>query len=334
MDKELEDLSYIIAKDLSEETLNILKKDLKSQKKLIKEIYKQLNGISESKKNNQNYTFILKNAYKVIMAAREFFTNEQITYRIYYSSSAGDKSISKKVDIYELNEDEILNLAFAEGTTLRLRGSFTKALKNAEHNLEREAIFEKHWQDIFNQLVRARWSKQAVYHVSRNIYIKYHKQNPNLKNSANQRYATFNRGNLYESFDATSEDIYSKTDNILEQINSLYNQNRMLFEKKYFGQYLKHDTIKGFQTGDVGLVQIKARRAQIIEISTLKKYLKEILDILELSDNQINQEKIIQKIKENFTNPEIKELEPELEKHIIEIAEKTLLKNIEKTLTN
>ena len=318
---ELQDLSTILSTALSEESVNLLKTDLLSQKNLIKELYDQLNAITAvNGKIDKSYTVLLQNSYRAIMAAREFFTKEIITYRVYYSTSNAASSINKGVGIYELSEEDILNLTSLEGTTLRLKATFTKALQNASKNSEREAIFDKHWNDMFIQLVKADWSKQTVYHPIQPTYLKYYKMNPGLTHSSG-RYATFNRGNLYESFDATAEDVYSKIQNIKEQINSLYNQNAIGFEKKFFGQYLKHDQVKGFQTGDIGLTQLKARHAQIIEMATLKSYLKDILDILNTAGDLRNKDTLVQKIKTIFTDPEMNELSPALDKHISDIAD-------------
>ena len=76
------------------------------------------------------------------MAARQFFTNESIGYRVYYSSSNNASSLGKSVKIFELTEEDILNITTLEGTALRLKSTFTKALDNASRNSEREAIFD------------------------------------------------------------------------------------------------------------------------------------------------------------------------------------------------
>ena len=326
MDNNFVDLSEKIAETFTQDTIELLKTQLFSQKKLIKEIYDQLNSITAiNGKIDKSYTVLIQNAYRVIMAAREYFTGENIGYRIYYASSNSELSFSKPVSIYNLNEEDILNLTTLEGTALRLKSTFTEALKEKEHNQEREAIFEKHWNDVFNQLKKSKYTKQTTYYVIKPTYLKYYKQNPSLTHSSG-RYATFNRGNLYEAFDATSQDVYSEIENIKESIDSLYNEKYIHFEQKYFGQYLKHDQVKGFQTGDVGLIQIKARRAQLIEIGTLKKYLRDILNILDTSNNSINGIKLKQKIKELFTDPEINNVDEVLEKHIDKIIEDLVLK--------
>ncbi len=324
MNQELQDLSLIVSTAFTEETMIALKSDLISQKNLLQTLYNQLNSITViNGKINKSYTILLQNAYRAIMAAREFFTNESIGYRIYYSSSNASSSLGKSVGIFELKEEDILNLTTIEGTSLRLKATFTKALDNASRNTEREAIFDKHWNDMFSQLIRANWSKQVVYHVIKPTYLKYSGINPGLTHSSG-RYATFNRGNLYESFDATAEDVYSNITNIKETIDSLYDQNAIRFEKKYFGQYLKHDQVKGFQTGDVGLTQLKARHAQIIEMATLKNYLKDIIDILNLASGLNDKQKLIEKIKKIFTNPEMEQLDSALENHIVKIADDLL----------
>lgn len=316
MDLELQNLSQIVCNTFSEETMISLKTDLLSQKKLLKNLYNQLDSITIANgKIDKQYTVILQNAYRAIMAAREFFTKETIQYRIYYSSSNSVSSINKNVSIFELTEEDILNLTTLEGTALRLKSSFTKALNNKNHNDEREAIFDKHWNDIFSQMVQAEWTKQTVYRVTESIYLKY-KKNKGLTDSSGKRYATFNRGNLYESFDATAEDVYKNINDVKNSINSLYNKTALRFEKKYFGQYLKHDQVKGFQTGDIGLIQLKARRAQLIELSTLKNYLAEIINILDLSANLNNKQKLTKKVKTLFTDPEIKKLKPTVQQQI------------------
>ena len=322
MNKELQEISQLAATALTENTITLLKTDLISQKNLLQVLYNQLNAITVvNGKIDKSYTVLLQNAYRAIMAARQFFTNESIGYRIYYSSSNNASSLGKSVKIFELTEEDILNITTLEGSTLRLKSTFTKALDNASRNSEREAIFDQHWNDMFSQLVQAEWTKQTAYRVIKPTYLKYSKMNPGLKGKSGKGYAAFNRGNLYESFDATAEDIYSNIVDIRESINSLYNKNAVLFEKKYFGQYLKHDQIKGFQTGDVGLVQLKARRAQIIEMTTLKSYLRDIIELLNTTEKLSDKQKLVEKIKTMFTDPEIEQLDPILEKHISKIAD-------------
>jgi hypothetical protein len=130
-----------------------------------------------------------------------------IDYRIYYATNAESSSIMKNVSVYHLTEEEILNLVTIDGTSLRLNSSFTEAIKNREHDKQREAIFDKHWIDIFKGLEESFTTKQTAYVVKKHIYNQYSAINKHLGETVNDR-VSFNRGNLYESFDATATDVY------------------------------------------------------------------------------------------------------------------------------
>lgn len=295
-----------------------MKKDLFQFQQLIENVYNELLIFSNNNKTNKVPVQLLRNAYRIIMTTRFFFTGEEIVYRIYYAINNSANSLNKKVKVYNLTEEEILNLTSREGTSLRLKASFTKALNNKNHNLEREAIFEKHWNDIWIGLEKANWSKQIVYHVHKDIFQRYYSRNHSLYNIKNKRYTTFNRGNLYEAFDATAEDVYKS--GYTETVPKYQSQ---LFHGKYFGTYLTHDQIKGFQTGDVGLTQIKARHAALMEMRTLTIYLREILDILK-NTNNLFQDQLKEKIKELFTDPTMIDLDFQVEQTINSKTEELL----------
>ena len=313
-DSALQDISRQLSEDFTEETINQLKQDLFKQKNLVQEIYNTLLALEKPGKTDLS---LLRNAYRSIMAARNFFTGEEIDYRIYYSSS-DDDNFFKNVGIYTLSEQEVLNLTYVEGNSLRLKNTFDEALEIAHQNTEREEIFRHHWLNIVVGFVQAEWSVQTVYRVHKRIYDEYIGRNPQLWNTKYKRYNTFNRGNIYEAFEATAQDVYNPQDG---QDKFIYKSE--LFRDKYFGTYLKHDVVKGFQTGDVDLIQIKARSAALIEVKTLKIYLKQILDIL--NSNNLSKKQLKAEIRKLFTDPEIEELDEALNQYIDKKVDDLLL---------
>ena len=147
--------------------------------------------------------------------------------------------------------------------------------------------------------------------MRKHIFEKYAKKNPGLRSKKDPDvYSAFNRGNLYESFDATSQDVYGDIEKELVQIKLLP------FRNKYFGKYLTHDQIKGFQSGDIGLTQLKARHAQIMETATLKIYLNNLLELFNMAEQGGSREILFGRIKDMFTDPSVKKIDKPLTEYI------------------
>ena len=308
-DESLDAIFNDITKDFSIDSINLIKQDLIKYKQVFIDLLAGLEFVSGTKVDHAS---IMRNAYRVIMAAREYFTGQEpIVYRIYYAANNRSSSFNKNVGIYELTEEELLNLTTKEGSALRLKASFTKALEERMKQTEREAIFDNHWMTVYNGLQEVK-AKQTAYVVHKFIFEMYYQKNPGLylvDSEYPYKYATFNRGNIYESFDATVEVLYK------DKVKSV---GENMFQDRYFGVELRHDQVKGFQTGDIGSYQLKARHAQLIEANTLKLYLKDI--ILILSDSNLTSDKIYEIIKKDFTDPEKESLDPALNEHIEQIS--------------
>ena len=304
-----------ITKDFSEDSVKLIKDDLIKYRQVFVDLLEGLEFVSGTKKDNAS---IMRNAYRLIMAAREYFTGQEpIIYRIYYATNNKASSFHKSVGIYELTEEQLLDLTTKEGSALRLKASFTKALEEKMRQAEREQIFDQHWETIYNGLVEVK-ARQTAYRVHKFIFDMYYLKNPGLYLvDQPYKYATFNRGNIYESFDATVEALYQDRTSAIQDSK---------FQDRYFGVELRHDQVKGFQTGDIGSYQLKARHAQLIEANTLKLYLKDIISIL--SDNTLSSDKIYSIIKKNFTDPEKDSLDPDVEKHIEEISMNLVKENL------
>ena len=137
----LSEVSVDITKDLSEDTIALLHTDLNLLRQNIKQAKDALDSLAPQGSIIQkgiSTDAVLKNAYRLIMISREYFTGQVIKYRIYYAMTGNEKSFSQNVGVYDLTEEEILNLTTREGNALRLKASFAKALQNTEKNVQRE----------------------------------------------------------------------------------------------------------------------------------------------------------------------------------------------------
>ena len=309
MNLSVEDISNNISEYFSEETFQFIKNNFLKMKQLLLNLKNSLDtNPSED---------IMKNAYRIIMIAREFFTGEEIFYRIYYALNDNKTSFNKPVSIYELTEQDILNIVYKEGEQLRIKSSFSEMLKNKKNIVDREKIFEKHWNDLYTGFAEVDYKGSTYYRVHKFIMEKYELQNSFLRKKDNT-YQIFNRGNIYESFDITIDDVYKKYLPIINEdvsnIENIYNRRKNIMKDKYFGVYLKKDSIGGFNIGDNNLAQLKARKATLIKIASLKQYLLILLKIFD--SNNINKKKIKEIIRKNFTNPELKKLTPDLNNFI------------------
>ena len=297
-------ISKTLAKILSKDSISITSQNIKTMQNIIQRLINIL--IKGKLENRKQFEIKLKQSYATVMAFRQYFTNEIISYRIYYEFEDGQGQTGIKV--YDLTEQEILQMAYRSDTALRLQRDLNAALKNKETNEIRNQIIQRHWNNIQRGLQPiTNKGGQINYQVTNDIYNRYKHMNADgLTNKAKGGLQIFNKGHLFEAFEKTTSDLYQSS-NLVPEIQ---------FENKYFGTYLKRDTVKGFQTGDLDLIQIKARGAQLMEANTLISYLQSIKLILEEMLHSGNTENVSNMIKAQFTDPTLESLSPELENFI------------------
>lgn len=302
-------ISKTLAKILSKDSISITSQNIKTMQNIIQRL---INTLTKGKlENRKQFEIKLKQSYATVMAFRQYFTNEIISYRIYYEFEDGQGQTGIKV--YDLTEQEILQMAYRSDTALRLQRDLNAALKNKETNETRNQIIQRHWNNIQHGLQPIiNKGGQINYQVTNDIYNRYKHMNADgLTNKAKGGLQVFNKGHLFEALEKTTSDLYQSS-NLVSEIQ---------FENKYFGTYLKRDTVKGFQTGDLNLIQIKARGAQLMEANTLINYLQSIKLILEEMLHNNNTENVSNMIKAQFTDPTLESLSPELENFIYNKAD-------------
>lgn len=244
--------------------------------------------------SNENKELYLKEAYKKIMEFRTYLLgqNNAIQYRLYIK---GDKNEDlTDVQIVNINEQQLMTVVNRDRTSLRLKQNLD-AVKDEQYNdFKRQQVFNKHMGNIARGLEHPSRSS-TNYVVTQDVIKRYataHKTGadgnalaiglPNLAYQEDTKTGKsaytlklFNRGWIYQAFDATVEDFD-------EQKRDLEIITLDEFHKKYFTESLNYDNVVGFKGGDVGLAQIKANMAALMSKTTLVKYLKIIQDALNM----------------------------------------------------
>lgn len=277
--------------NFAEETLSLIDIDLSHYKRDIDEILGKLKRWN-SRLSSSNKELYLKEAYQKIMEFRTYLLGKEneIQYRLYIRGDNGDDLTD--VQIVNLNEKQLMTIVNRDRTSLRLKQNLD-AVKNEQYNdFKRQQIFNKHMGNISTGLEHPSRSPNN-YVVTQDVikrYAKIHKRDvdgnllaiglPNLayqddttKGKSAYTLKLFNRGWIYQAFDATVEDFDANGQNL--EIVTLDD-----FHKKYFTDSLNYDNVVGFKGGDVGLAQIKANAAALMSKTTLVKYLTIIQDAL------------------------------------------------------
>lgn len=282
----------------SQETLqnmaNYLKKYHIDIKKLIEDL-NQWNGLTSYNKKEK-----LQNAYFKIMEFRSYIlgSHNQIQYRLYVNTDEQDLS---KVQIVNINEQNLLNIITRDRTSLRLKQNLNNIIQDFQKDTYRQMIFERHMKNILNDFdaIEKTTKKQITYKLyvvnQENVIDKYGgKRSENLSHLVYQNTAStsgkkrgpfaytlkvFNRGWIYQAFDSTLNIFQERKHEDIEK--DMQNN----FHKIYFTQALKYDNTVGFKGGDVNITQIKANSASLMSKTTILKYLKIIDNILSFKTN-------------------------------------------------
>lgn len=268
--------------------------DILSWRNNIQTLRKQLEMAKAGNKNARtNLTPMMRTAYAFVMNFRTALlgSSEEISYRLYVRGED-----INTVRVYNLKEKDFLKYVERSGNSLRLKRSLD-AIDASYQDKRAEKLFEMHFANISNSLR----------HVSGNNFVAPIDKVSDITTQYNghlywQKSATkkgphpytpkkFNRGWIYQAFEATIQKLYETGE---EQITPEQ------FRKEYFLHQLKFDNVVGFKGGDVGLNQIKSNMANLIDITTLIKYLLIIEDILNPAEYN-NVTLLKQKILQEFT---------------------------------
>lgn len=234
---------------------------------------------AKEKTNRSNLTSNMKIAYATIMKIRTLLLGETsiINYRLYIRGEGIDK-----VRVVDLKEDQLMSLVERSGNSLRLKRVFGE-IDSKYNNMEVQQLFDQHFKNI----------KNSLKHISDNNYVvpfnrvkdiistRVGQSNLYWQNDQGGRGKSaytpkfFNRGWIYQAFDATVNDLYADNE---KEISI------QQFRYAYFTKHLSYDNVIGFKGGDVGLNQIKSNMANLINITSLINYLEIVNQILTPSD--------------------------------------------------
>ena len=251
---------------------------------------------STGSSSRKNLTPHMKTAYSTIMGMRSLLlgSQENISYRLYIRN--GDMSNVRVVDI---SEDQLMSMVERSENTLRLKKTLND-IDSSYNNTEIQKLFDQHFANIQRSLKHISGNNFAV-PVGRisdlvsgpegvgNLYW----QTNNTRGKSAYTPKLFNRGWIYQAFDATINSLYKKSLDF-ESVSS------QSFRHEYFMNQLKYDNVIGFKGGDVGLNQIKSNMASLMSITTLISYLKILEEIL-TPENYNNKAELKQKILISFT---------------------------------
>ena len=311
---------------ISEDGTKDVKLDIEAEKTKIQQLLTVLRSWKKGA-HIQNFTWVLQQSYAEIMHLREFLLQEQITYRVYARDTGGRL---QDVTVYSLTEEELWGITTRNRDTLRLRANLTKGLKEIEEDTKRNAIVDAHMANIENGLEKIEHgqvnsatnkSYSRAYWVAKDDIINQYggpESLPNLvwqdengpegKNFATRK--LFNRGWIYEAFDATAAELGEKKD-------LLTNKGR--FHRVYFTAKLDFDNLKGFKGGDVDLTQIKANMAQLMNRITPIEYLEICYNIL--NNTSMDPKLLAQYVIDNFKDKN-------LDKTTFETVKKKIIESI------
>lgn len=299
-DFEAQDILNDCAEAFTESSLNEIMKpkiiEAREKIKILRTSLEIAKNASTGSSSRKNLTPHMKMAYSTIMGMRSFLlgSQEHINYRLYIRN--GDIS---NVRIVDIPEDQLMKIVERSGNTLRLKRTLDN-IASSYNNSETQKLFDQHFANIKRSL-KFHGGNNFLVPVGRisdlvsgpegvgNLYW----QTDSTRGKSAYTPKLFNRGWIYQAFDATVNSLYKKD----EDFESVSSQS---FRHEYFLNQLKYDNLVGFKGGDVGLNQIKSNMASLMNITTLIDYLKILEEIL-MVENYSNKAELKQKILTSFT---------------------------------
>ncbi len=281
--KDIHEILGDVSKIFSQDSQEIVSQKIFELTNYVDQILKLLKEATMSKQGSRNparknLTPIMKNAYQLIMEFRTALLGEkeEIKYRLYVR---GEKISDTYV--IDIPESKLMELVERSGNTLRLKRILDDSLR-AFQNSNLQSIFDEHFQTIFAHFIQVKKNNFVVpfYNVSdlfgvRTSAPNLYWQEDTTKGKSAYTPKMFNRGWIFQAFDATVYDLYSDIN--LEEVNSI---NESRFREIYFKKNLAYDNVIGFKGGDVGLNQIKSNAANLMSAHSLIEYLENIQIIL------------------------------------------------------
>lgn len=309
--------SIFTEKESSIISLNIIELN-KEIDKILKSIKLEKVTVGKNDKfkvvNSNNVTnTLLTEAYLLIFKIREFLTSENIDYRYYFTSAKGAQVVS-------FTDKDFLRYVKNGQYGLQV---LVSAVKKADKNTTYQKLLDEHYDNLMAGLEAIR-DNSTVYHVHKEIMLKYIDKNPNLRKypgTDDETYTLFNQGHVFEAMDKAFAEAIIK-----EKINSF-----IFIKNAMYGKYLKRDSGKGIKSGDneMTMTQIKSQQADYMQYSTLLKALEDIKEIFKIPP-EIEKDVLKNKLIEVFvdknrykTKKAYNEVSEEILKKALNIIEKT-----------
>lgn len=311
IDEITEEIATIFTEGTSKE---VVQQNINSLRAQIKTLINIINlAFSKDKRTliRQNYTEISLKAYELVMIFRQFLTGEEVVYQLYIRGED-----MNDVRVVTLTGEEMMEYIERNGDTLRLKKNLD-TIDQMKNNDKVQKIFDKHFEQVSRSFHKIKDNNFVVPIDEISDIASHPKERPNLywqeingpRGKSAYTPKMFNRGRIYEAFAGTAFDIYGK--------NYVYKAgvDATTFRRQFFINNLVSDNVKGFKGGDVGLSQIKATCAELMNLNTIRNYLI-IIDQILSPENWENKKRLKEFIKSEFTDTSKKKLSSGINKSI------------------
>ena len=230
--------------------------------------------------NTDNKLELMAEAYLLLFQIREFLTGENIDYRYYYTTSAGE------AQVIQFQEKDLMEyMKFGKDALEISQGR----IKKGQNNEKYQALLDSHYQNLYQGIQDSTTAGRKVVHSY--IMNKYNGTNPGLRNKEDPRkYQLFTMGHFFEAVDIA----------ITEAIEQNQIDKYSFIENAVYGKHLYYDNVEGLRGGDnaITMTQIKSNAASILKYYTIIESLKKLRDIINMED--INKETIKERVKELY----------------------------------
>ena len=287
------------SKEVVQQNINLLRSQIKTLINIINLAF------TKDKRTliRQNYTEISLKAYELVMIFRKFLTGEEVVYQLYIR---GDNMNDARV--VTLTGEEMMEYVERNGDTLRLKKNLD-TIDQMKNNDKVQRIFDKHFEQISKSFHMIKDNNFVVPIDEIPDVASHPSERPNLywqdlkgpRGKSAYTPKMFNRGRIYEAFAGTAFDLYGKNYTYKEGVDAV------TFRRQFFINNLVSDNVKGFKGGDVGLSQVKATCAELMNLNTIRNYLI-IIDQILSPENWENKKRLKEFIKSEFTDTTKKKL--------------------------
>lgn len=239
-------------------------------------------------------------AYLYIQKIRSTLFGDELTYRYYIVEPSG------KYEVFNVTDVDLLRMLYkGSDGDIRLRKT-KQAAETMKKNFEYQKVLDQHMNNLMNGMTTS-WkdaqtksgkSKHLPYRVRYFILVEYNDgERLGTIVDGSPRFNSFNGGHIAEAFDQSVAEL---TQNAEPQV--IFSELQDLF----YGKYLGGDNVQGFKGGDNSLTNtsIKANKASLMQVNTIKKSLAEIIELFNPGD--ISKINVHDKVEEMFVDKSAK----------------------------